>query len=1378
MITFGVGIMIASNNDNMPSENTKFFISYAHSDIQTVRKLHDLLQEHSLSMWIDKEELQPGTMDFEEKIRDGIETSTGLILMASENSRRSTFVRDEVTLASTRKIPIYPFWIHGEEWIDCIPMGFGPSQHIDLRDAKNWAEEIAKFKALTDGLTPPEKYIGLPTLRPKPANTNKTDEDEPTTANPYMGLIAFREKDARYFFGRTALIQKLTDKILPKYFVGLLGASGSGKSSAIMAGLIPSLQKGSIEGSAKWTYLEPMHPGDRPIENLALCLAKIHPEMTTANTIEELRDRSTKGLYFIGKRSMHTRIVLYIDQFEELFTLTSDLRKRRQFIELLTTAISRSDHNFLIILSMRADFYDQIAGYREFAELVQNNQTLITEMTIADLHDVIEKPAQLSEVNLSFDPGLVTEMVYTVKDEASALPLLEFTLHQLYQDRQSNTITLEAYKKIGGVKGALIQHAENNYDELPKAHKAFVPKVFTRLVTPGDTLQATTRRRVQLNQEFKFADIREERIMREIINRFVSARLLVSATDNGGIITIEIGHEALIREWNRLSDWILQSANDIRFQNKLALDVNDWLENKTPDDRLYRGTQLAEVEAWHQRNTPTRDELRFINASIAFKQRQEKEREDDQRRRLRRARIALVFMTFLGIIAFGFAVLSFQFSQSAQTNEVKAVNALEETEQQRSDGLARQLAAQAQIRFDDWYDQALLLSIEGYKRLPSPETLGSLIEGLQTHSQIVHFINSGQQRDIYDVILDSSGDILYSSGYNTGIHVSDVNTGLEIRQPISVTSRSNDVAIHPDGNILLAGDYDHFIRLWNLETDALIQEIEVPYWIHTVAFSPDGTKFATSGSNQNITIWDTETFEVIRHLTDGHSDEITQVIFHPDGLRLASASRDTTVTIWDINNGQILHQLTGQHSNWVSSIDFNSTGTILASGSWDRSIVLWDVVSGEPIYEPLVRHQNFVQDVEFSPNDVTLASSSSDGIIIVWNLDTYEPLLDPLGGHSFGQLPIVFRSDTQLIAGDSDGKIILWDISVFNRIGKLVDKFDSSVYNAAYNDAGTQFAAVVDYHSVIVWDSQTFDVVSTFRLDGSKLYPLPIEGIEFALDDSVIVVYGCVHFTTKGLCTSSTIMMFNWFNGELVKEFDIAYIGNIFDIAFSPDGTRIVSANEDYSVGVWDVKTGVLTDVLDGHTWSVRSIDYSPDGTYFVSGGTDARVVVWDSNDLTIRGNFIDQHTSWVHDVQISADSQLFATTGADRRIIIWDANKLEPIHEPFIEHSDEVHALAFHPNRRLLVSASRDHNILLWDLEALQVIPNPLRGHTDWVLNVEFSQDGTRLLSTSVSGELVSWDLDISNYSTLACTVVNRNLDTTEWDTYLLNENYASTCS
>src|SRR6266516_2076782 len=602
------------------------FVSYSRTDNALVTRLRADLDTQGTSIWMDREGILPGTSYWEEALRAAIREARAVLLVASPSARSSRYVKDELRIAEMYQRPMYPFWIAGTRWMDSVPLGWGGTQYIDGREGRYET-------ALHDII---EALKGVPSAPTKDAEPHETTRDvEPR--NPYKGLRAFTNADTLDFFGRDTFIKELMEalkEVLTKEqrgvqserLLALVGASGSGKSSVVMVGLFSCLRNGGLPESREWVYLDPIVPGIHPIDSLTLALSEHLPEKSLKAIREDLEDDTARGLLLhataLAKRqgAQGTHVVLVVDQFEELFTLTTSEEERRRFIDLLVTAITESRSPVILILTLRADFCDRPMHYPELYRLIDIHHCSVLPMNLQDLRTVIEQPAALPDVQLTFEGDLVGDLLFEVQVHVGALPLLEFTLNQLFQQRNGHCLTLQAYQQMGGVKTALAKHAESTYAALPsEEHRRVARALFLRLIDPGETEQDTTRRRAALS-ELSLPDAKQTIIMRETADTFITARLLTT-NEVAGTTTVEVSHEALIREWTRLSDWLREGREDIHLQQNISEDVSEWEQHGKPRDRLYRGSQLVDANAWAARNMPSGKEMAFLQAGAAHQKR-------------------------------------------------------------------------------------------------------------------------------------------------------------------------------------------------------------------------------------------------------------------------------------------------------------------------------------------------------------------------------------------------------------------------------------------------------------------------------------------------------------------------------------------------------------------------------------------------------------------------------------------------------------------------------------------------------------------------------------------------------------------------------------
>jgi serine/threonine protein kinase len=655
-VTAALGPIFSSLSVLPPVAPRRVFVLASQADHAFVAQLKTDLQQCEILAWDENPYRTQNTLEQEDQVRQLIRAVDVVLVVLSPAARSSRSIKEHLRIAGLYQRRLLFVWAAGEELAAALPGEWSKTSEIDLIDARETRYEQALEEMVVafhpDELPPRESELPESTFEPR---------------NPYKGLHAFTQDDTADFFGREALTQELVEQLKrllvqehsehqPARLLTVIGPSGSGKSSVVMAGLLPRLRQGAVAGSEQWVYLRPMVPGTHALEALALTFTSWLPERSVKSIREDLEDESARGLHRLSAQLVQRteqQVVLFIDQFEELFTLTGDEAERQQFIDVLVTAMTEPYGAVIVLLTLRADFYDRPMAYPTLHQLIETHQKAVLPMTMADLRAVIKGPAALPDVRLSFEGNLVGDLLFEMQGQQGALPLLQFTLEQLFERRSDLHLTLSAYRELGGVKGAISQHAERTYAALPsEEHRKLAQALFARLIDPGASEQDTTRRRAALS-ELVLADATATRLLRETADAFIAARLLTT-NEVAGTTTLEVSHEAVIREWRRLAEWIREAREDLHLLQVIRDDTAEWKRHERSVDRLYRGTQLAEALAWRERSLPSLDEEAFLEASATEQERQEalaaeRQRQEAWQRRRYTRRTVLVGLAGLGL---------------------------------------------------------------------------------------------------------------------------------------------------------------------------------------------------------------------------------------------------------------------------------------------------------------------------------------------------------------------------------------------------------------------------------------------------------------------------------------------------------------------------------------------------------------------------------------------------------------------------------------------------------------------------------------------------------------------------------------------------------
>ncbi len=567
-----------------------------------------------------------------------------------------------------------------------------------------------------------------------------------TLRNPYKGLSAFREPDSADFFGRSESVTELIGMLSEHDLVAVVGPSGSGKSSLVHAGLIPAVRAGALGGSSHWVVAD-MFPGSYPLEELESALSRV-AVVDPGALIDEL-GADDRGLARVIKRVLPvgTSLLIVIDQFEELFTLTRDEPSRIRLLQaLLNLAIDeRSDTK--VVLTMRADFVDRPLQYHEFGELLKAGTFLLTVPGSDELIDAIKRPSE--SVGATWEAGLPEQILDDVADSPGLLPLLQYSLTELFEGRRSDQLTVDVYRENGGVIGALAGRAEGVFAGLDQSEQELARQSFLRLVTVQSSGEGT-RRRARLVDLNALGDPGEVGV---VLGAFGEARLLVFDRDPlSRSPTVEVAHEALLTRWPRLSGWIDDASGDLLLHGRFRDAAEEWEDHERDPEYLATGGRLAQFDTW----TSTTDltlapaETEYLVAS--------REEADRQRSRRRRRR---------NLITAGFGA-------AAVVAGIFAVNADRNAEIAES----RELAASAINVLDEDPELSVLLALEAASVADPPlESVSAIHESLAAHHKILTYELPHQEAGEPFATLSPDGQLLATSGGGNYIEVVAVESG-------------------------------------------------------------------------------------------------------------------------------------------------------------------------------------------------------------------------------------------------------------------------------------------------------------------------------------------------------------------------------------------------------------------------------------------------------------------------------------------------------------------------------------------------------------------------------------------------------------------------
>ena len=869
--------------------------------------------------------------------------------------------------------------------------------------------------------------------------------------NPYKGLQAFQEADAADFFGRADLIQRLLMRLqhqAGQRFMAVIGPSGSGKSSVVKAGLIPALRSGAVEGSKDWFVTE-MVPGTHPMEEIEVALLRV--AVNPPESLLALLNEDTRGLTRAIKRLVpgDQELLLFIDQFEEVFTLVDDEAERAHFLGSLLEAAADSRSRVRILITLRADFYDRPLLYPAFGELVRQSTEVVLPLNAEELEQAISNPA--ARVGLVLEPGLVAAIIGDIGEQPGALPLLQYALSELYERRTGRVLTSAAYSDSGRVIGALARRADELYEALDPARQDLARQLFLRLVTPGEGTE-DTRRRVEQGELLSGDPQRDAQVL-AIIERFGQYRLLTFDRDpTSRTPTIEVAHEALIRQWPRLRQWIESSREDLQLQRRVTQATQEWTSSGKEASFLVSGARLEQLETWAAEtqlslNPQERDYLQVSLDERSRKQAEEAARQAHEAVLEQRSRQRLQALVAVLAVAFVIALLltGFAFSQRDDAERSAVTATVAQGQAQIEANNAATAAAVAQMNASEARSLALVSSAE--LALRNNDTELAIILALAANQ---HEMSTVETRRT-----------LASAAYAPGTR----------RIFKGHTDWVNAVEYSPDGMTAISGGRDGTLILWDLATGENIRT----FTGHTqavwdLAFSPDGSQVVSASEDRSLILWDVATGQQIRSF-EGHEGTVTSVAFSPDGSQIFSGSFDRTLILWDVATGQPIRRFEG-HSAEVYAVAFSQGGFTAASGSADNTVILWNVQTGQPLLhfgEDGSGHTSAVYAVAFTPDDAGLVSASDDHDLILWNFESTQPVRRYIG-HSARVTDVSFDpSGDKFLSSAEDNTLILWDLAT----GAILHRYagqSGPMFAVDYSADGHHFLSAGWDTNVRLWD--------------------------------------------------------------------------------------------------------------------------------------------------------------------------------------------------------------------------------------------------------------------------------------------------------------------
>ena len=1211
--------------------------------------------------------------------------------------------------------------------------------------------------------------------------------------SPFRGLAAFGAKHAPVFFGRSRDITKVIDRLKDAAekgcpFLLVDGASGAGKSSLVRAGLVPRLTAAGVVPSVDIWRVAVMRPAEivgdpfaalarallvaesdlpeaeqgRPpalpelsasdfprADDLAALLAHADasapkPILSTFSAIEQTaREKEGYG------RAVKVALLLVVDQLDELFgaDIGNDIRAR--FAQLLRL-LARSGRVW-VIATLRADLFDHFLSQKDLKQLKDDGSSYdLAPPDAAALAEIVRAPAAAAGLVYESDTKTgerLDERLLADAERADLLPLLQFTLNQLFEARErrdhGGQLTFAAYRALGGLEGAVEKEAEAAFARLGATEQARLPRLLRELVAPAGDATMTAARAAFDIRPVPLADAAYDDASARLVQALIDARILLSSGE-GGQATVRLAHARVLDSWQRASKIVADNADFYRIRAEVEEQRRRWdAAGRRRDLLIGRGRPLAEAESI----------VRNFSGELPTATR-EFVRRSGRRARLMQTLTAAAAVIFAAVA--GVAVYEWRHTVSLQREAVEKrdqllvsqsrflVDRANQGNQAGDAGTAMLLAL-----------QALPDTRSGVGRPMVHEAEAALFAAYQDLKERI--VLKGHDGVLWSARLAPDGKRIVTASEDKTARVWNAENGDQLAILRGHTEGVRVASFSPDGRQVITGSTDKTARLWNAETGQQSAVLEHDGVVRSAAFSSDGRRVVTASDDKTARIWDVQTGKQIAALT-GHTARVRDAAFSPNGRYVLTSSDDKTARLWDSKTGEPVHILEG-HTQSVRGVAFSPDGERAVTTSLDHSARVWSVETGKQ--SVILGHGDVVTSAAFSPDGQRIVTASDDNTVPIWDAQMGERIVTLSGrtavyspdGRSIvtsdgdtariwnadnGKLAMVLRGHRSRVTGavfSPDGRSVLtasddktarlWSAGTeTNTQMAVLVAHTGSAGRAVFSPDGRRALTASDDNSVRLWDAEAGRQIATFTRAGSGMAAFSPDGRLVAIPDN------------------NTVVVRDANTGEREDRIFQGHSAAVQSVAFSADGRRIVTASDDRTARVWDLQTGGQIAALTEHTAPVRSAVFSPDGLRVVSTQTPQRsgnVTIVTSNDsvallwdalsgrviLRFEGDMVQ-----LYDATFSPDGKRIVTASGDNTARIWDAATGKPI-AVLSGHSDSVLSAAFNSRGDKIVTASADETVRVWDAEAMTTIA-VLKGHSGAVWSAVFSPDGERILTAS----------------------------------------------